>query len=93
MDCPVCTTILWVMAFVLVVNTILKGNTVRSAYQSTTGIWICQWRISMLALVRPQYYFGIQKVMSQLKLNISHIEKFGVPRRLIIKRTFASEII
>lgn len=47
----------------------------------------------MLALVRPQYYFGIQKVMSQLKLNISHIEKFGVPRRLIIKRTFASEII
>jgi len=51
MACPVYTTILWVMAFVLVVNTILKGNTVRSAYQSTTGIWMCQWRISMLALL------------------------------------------
>jgi len=42
MDCPVSTTILWVMAFVLVVNTILKGNTARSAYQSTTGIWMYQ---------------------------------------------------
>ena len=77
MDCPVCTTILWVMAFVLVVNTILKGNTVRSAYQSTTGIWMCQWRISMLALVRSQYYFGIQNIISQLNLNTSHSKIWG----------------
>lgn len=77
MDCPVYTTILWVMAFVLVVNTILKENTVRSAYQSTTGIWMCQWRISMLALVRSQYYFGIQNIISQLNLNTSHSKIWG----------------